>query len=157
MTIDRQDLAAVEAAWGIALPIRFPELYADTDWHSIALPTGQQFRCPSYPLRCSEIVTARQTAEDWEIPAGLVPFSGDFHVLLCLDYRTSADPHVVMLDDDRSERKLFDTLDEFLDAPKTRDAPVSEMPTLISEPISEFSDEFNAKVEEWVKKQNKPQ
>lgn len=118
MSNELQSLESVEAAWGVQLPKRFAEVYDRDSWYMIELPDGHEYRCPGFLLNCSEIVSAKTTAEDWEIRQGLVPFMGDFHDLLCLDYRSNAEPSITLLDDARNEKKIFESIDGLLDAPK---------------------------------------
>lgn len=118
MSNESNQFNSVESAWGIKLPSRFLELYDHDGWHMIALPNGQEFQCPMSLMLCSEIVSAKGTADDWQIAPGLVPFMGDFHDLICLDYRSGVEPSVTMIDDARNERAIFESIDGFLDAPK---------------------------------------
>ncbi len=46
---------------------------------------------------------------------------GDFHDLICLDYRSGVEPSVTMIDDARKERAIFESIDGFLDAPKVEE------------------------------------
>ena len=107
------DTTAIESAWGIKLPAGFGPL-DDLSWDAVRLPDGQDFQPPWPPLSSQEIIAARQVAEDWQVPLGLVPFMGNFHDLLCLDYRKSSTPAVVYLDDERETRVLFTDFDSFL-------------------------------------------
>lgn len=108
------ETTAIESAWGIKLPSRFGAV-DDIPWNAMRLPDGQHFRPPWPPLSSHEIIAARALAEDWQIPPCLVPFMGDFHDLICLDYRERSTPAVVYVDDERSTRMLFTSFESFLD------------------------------------------
>ncbi|MFC0437211.1 SMI1/KNR4 family protein [Kutzneria buriramensis] len=54
--------------------------------------------------------------EEWELPAGLVPVSGDGHCWIALDYRRSAEPTVTWVDTDlRAELALAPDFRSFVE------------------------------------------
>jgi hypothetical protein len=79
---------------------------------------------PSSPLSTESIVAALKVAEEWDLPAGIVPFLGDFHDVICLDYRRSTEPSVTVLDDARQARCKFPSFDAFLAARTLRDQTI---------------------------------
>ena len=110
-------LQRVEVAWRVKLPDRFLELYARLpEAGHVTLASGELWRLPFSLLEPEEIADAASVANDWEIAKGLVPIIGDFHDLVCLDYRSGKLPAVVELNDEREETRLFGTFNEFLDA-----------------------------------------
>lgn len=110
-------LASIEARWALQLPNRFGEFIARVaDATHAKLDTVERFELPAAPLEPSEIVDAADVAADWGIPDRLVPIIGDFHDLVCLDYRAGMPPKVIVLNDKREETFLFETFDRFLDA-----------------------------------------
>lgn len=122
----------IEKAWGLSLPKRFPELYQEQGRSAIRLPNGEVFRLPFPVMNYDEIVQAKQVAADWEIPERVVPIIGDFHDLVCLDYRSGKQPCVIAMDDERMTQHLFDTFDAFLDAPSVEieESPIKPPPVV---------------------------
>lgn len=112
-----KELECIEATWAVKLPNRFSELFDRMPNATHAkLGTGELFHLPFSLLEPSEIVSASDVAADWDLPNKVVPIIGDFHDLVCLDYRSGTDPRVISLNYVREERFLFETLDGFLDA-----------------------------------------
>ena len=109
------DLAAIETAWQIRLPPNFNVLNS-IEWDAVRLPTGDVFVVHGELLTARNIVAARETADDWNIPLGLLPIIGDFHDLICLDYRNGPEPKVVVINDARQEQSLFPDFAAFLAA-----------------------------------------
>ena len=109
------ELQSIESTWGVRLPDSFTDLLIrlQSATHS-RLVSGDLFRLPFAPFIACEIVGARRLAHEWDIPDNLVPFMGDFHDLVCLDYRQRSTPEVVALDDDRSEIRLSESVELFL-------------------------------------------
>lgn len=123
---NNQELERVEERWRVKLPDRFNELFERVpDATHVKLRTGELFELPYSLLDPDEIVDAADVALDWEIPEKIVPIIGDFHDLVCLDYRSTISPQVVALNDERELKFLHETLDEFLEG-------------LVSEPAEPF-------------------
>ena len=110
-----EGMREAEIASGVTLPPGMNSFVHD-DRDACRLADGEILRLPFPPLTFQQIAEAKAVADDWEIPEGLVPIIGDFHDLVCLDYRRSEGPSVVLIDDDRNEMPLFGSLDEFCEA-----------------------------------------
>jgi hypothetical protein len=109
------ELPSIESTWGVRLPDSFSSLLLRVSSATHArLVSGDLFRLPFPPFTAQEIVDARRLAPEWDIPDNLVPVMGDFHVLVCLDYRQRSTPAVVFLDDDRNEVLLSESVDLFV-------------------------------------------
>lgn len=104
-----------EREWAVELPPSMDSFVQDAR-DSCRLVGGQIVSLPFPPLTFEAIANAKDVAEDWDIPEGLVPIMGDFHDLVCLDYRRSSQPAVILIDDSRSEKALFDSFDGFMSA-----------------------------------------
>ena len=105
----------VEDAWGVTLPPQLDSLRT-LAFDSFCSTEGKLVPLPAPVLSLDEVLQAKSVAEDWKIPTGLVPIIGDFHDLVCLDYRQSHVPAVVVINDDRAESRIFDSFDEFVKA-----------------------------------------
>ena len=116
------DLAAIETAWQIRLPPDF-NLLNLVEWDALRLPNGDVFIAHGEVLTPRKIAAARKSAEYWDLPSGLLPFLGDFHDLICLDYRSGPEPKVVAINDARQVRCLFPDFAAFLAARFLRDDP----------------------------------
>ncbi|MFN0021553.1 MAG: SMI1/KNR4 family protein [Pirellulaceae bacterium] len=116
------DLAAIETAWQIRLPPYF-NLLNSNEWDAVTLPSGDVFVIRGELLTARNIVAARETAEDWDLPIGLLPIIGDFHDLICLDYRSGPEPKVVAMNDARQVQSLFPDFAAFLAARFLRQDP----------------------------------
>ena len=119
-----QELASIETAWGVKLPPRFTELGA-RDFDALHLPDHTTLNVPWPTLTANELVHACNMAHDWDIPTGLLPIIGDFHNLICLDYRDGGEPRIVMLNDARSVTPLFSSFASFVNARFLKDATVA--------------------------------
>src|SRR4051812_46348641 len=109
------DLDIVGKTWGGTLPENLHPLSAGGP-PKAGRVAGSTFSMPWPALTLPEIAAARATREDWELAVGYVPVMGDFHNLVCLDYRKSASPEVVVIDDDRNEIARFNSIDELIGA-----------------------------------------
>jgi hypothetical protein len=70
-----------------------------------------------WPLLSPDEITGQASlASEWQIPSGLLPFIGDMHSLVCLDYRQGDNPSVVYLNDAREITPLFGCLSDFIAA-----------------------------------------
>lgn len=117
----------IEAAWGVTLPGAFHRLDEMADWPAVQLPTGR-VQWLNWPLLDdAEIVNLWALRSEWDIPPGLLPFMGDLHDIVCLDYRRGGEPPVVLLNDAREETVLFPSLAAFIDA---KVAPEEKTPDL---------------------------
>jgi len=119
--------------WGYQLPAKFPELYRQDDFDAIRLSDQEEIELPSPVLELEEIRQQESLREDWEIPEGFVPFMGDMHDLVCLDYTESDDPGVVLINDERVRTKLADTFDDFLDGVYSAGEKDVEPPKIVEE------------------------
>jgi hypothetical protein len=64
----------------------------------------------------TSLLDAPYLIEEWELPAGLVPVSGDGHCWIALDYRESAEPTVTWVDTDlRAELALAPDFRSFIE------------------------------------------
>ena len=121
-----------ERKWSVLLPQRL-DSFTNESRDACQMIDGEIVPLPSPPLSFEAIAQTRLVAEDWKIPTGLVPIMGDFHDLVCLDYRRSSQAAVVLLDDERNERALFDSFDGFLDALCTAPASTGSVDGIIEE------------------------
>lgn len=71
-----------------------------------------------------QMVNAFSILDDWEIPKNLVPISGDFHDLLCIDIENSGE--IVVLDDSRIEIVRFSSADELMNSLQVSESEYSE-------------------------------
>ncbi|CAA6696725.1 MULTISPECIES: SMI1/KNR4 family protein [unclassified Lentimonas] len=99
--------------WGFELPTRFFELHKKGSFDSIRIEGQQEISLPFPLLRTEEIKNQESLKDDWEIPVGLLPFMGDMHDLVCLDYSESNSPSVVLIDDSRMKIKITDNFEDF--------------------------------------------
>ncbi|RYD64818.1 MAG: hypothetical protein EOP83_08845 [Verrucomicrobiaceae bacterium] len=125
-----EGMSEVERVWGVSLPSGLASLVIDAR-DACWLASGEMVRLPFPAFTLQQMVDAKLVAGDWEIADGLVPIMGDFHDLVCLDYRRAAEPVVILLDDDRNETALFDSFDEFFSAlcvaPERTDGPIKKI------------------------------
>jgi hypothetical protein len=110
-----KDIRETEQVWGVTLPEELKSFVNDTR-DACRKENGEIINLPFPPLTFTQIIAVHSIAQDWNIRAGLVPIMGDFHDFVCLDYRDDAIPVVVLIDDYRNERTLFNTFGEFFTA-----------------------------------------
>ncbi|MEM7625778.1 MAG: SMI1/KNR4 family protein [Planctomycetota bacterium] len=124
--MNSHDLLAIETRWEVKLPSNFASIYAQ-EWDAIHRPDASIFSFALPALEPDKIINAKETVEEWDIPRHLLPFAGDFHDLLCLDYRSSKNPSVVYLNDSREIISLCNNFQTFLDSiflkPESLDNP----------------------------------
>ena len=101
--------------WGHKLPGRFHELYEKGDFDALRLKDEEEVELPFPLLSVEDIEQQESLREDWEIPLGLLPFMGDMHDLVCLDFSEPDNPTVVQLNDERDKEGLAETFEYFLD------------------------------------------
>jgi hypothetical protein len=94
----------------------------------------------------SEIENGKNIQADWEVPAHLIPFYGDWHDLFCLD---SDSGQVVSLNDEREIIDIWLCIDDFIASLSEVEVELTKKPELVS---YSFSPELREKANEFKKK-----
>jgi hypothetical protein len=85
-----------------------------------------------WPVLTPKQIGAFNLREDWQLPDAFVPWIGDFHDLIGLDY-SAASPSIIALNDARESQHLFDDFDAFLTARFLVDEPPTGTSVIIDE------------------------
>lgn len=94
----------------------------------------------------SEIENGKSIQVDWDVPAHLIPFYGDWHDLFCLD---SDSGQVVSLNDEREMMHIWLCVDDFIASLSEVEAELTKNPEIVSYSLSadllEKANEFKKK------------
>ncbi len=108
------DFQLAETLWVRKFPAEMDEV-ARIEPNTGVRTDGELHEVPWPPLTSEKIIAAKEIAAEWDLHPELVPIMGDFHNLVCLDYRTT-EPQVAIVNDDRTEIVRFENARKFLDA-----------------------------------------
>lgn len=106
-------LSRIESLWSVSLPQGFDAFCSRNDFDSYRASDGSIISIHGCCIELDEIVSMHQVLADWDIPTCCIPFIGDMHEVVCLDYRESSNPTVVLLDDSRQVKHAVASFEDF--------------------------------------------
>ncbi|ABD82347.1 SMI1/KNR4 family protein [Saccharophagus degradans] len=94
----------------------------------------------------AEIENGKNVQADWDVPAHLIPFYGDWHDLFCLD---SDSGKIVSLNDEREIIYVWSCIKDFIASLSTTEVELTKKPEIVSFSLSpdllEKANEFKKK------------